>query len=264
MPLVQRFDAVRRGVQQGTIPRVHGLQRITEICQQGKKQVRVAISHVSKLQSMQKVVNFLRVRQQRGNDDQSPAFLGDSFGKIEARQRSRRDHHRRNQIDDGHGQLRGADAPESTEQPDSPVMPSAQITGPVQRPSGDQRHDRQAAGINYDRPSTRAAAEAGAPRESRPYLLFQSGLTPVNQIIPDMRRSRCAPVALASQRGHLDSRPCHCDLRETGPPRQIFNAMPVSIARGKIHRGIHPGRIGVQGGFDHAHGLDKLTPVHRT
>ena len=85
----------------------------------------------------------------------------------------------------------------------------------------------------------------------------------VDEIESHVGGARRRAVEVGRFRRQLDRRAGHRVLGDPGLPRHGFHAVAISVARNKIHVGIHVGGIGAQRLLDDAHRLDEFPPVHR-
>ena len=99
--------------------------------------------------------------------------------------------------------------------------------------------------------------------------LFKLRQPLVDQVVADMRHAHGAARGSGAARfggavvRQLDRFARDVAFRELAFLRDLFNGVPVSIARGEIHRAVDAGRIFAQLEFDRAHGFDERAPVDR-
>ena len=59
----------------------------------------------------------------------------------------------------------------------------------------------------------------------------------------------------------LDRLPCNNVLLQRAAMGKRFNDVAVAVSRGEVHKGVNAFGVIVERVFDHAHGLDKDSPV---
>ena len=82
--LVERLDSGARVGKQRLIIWQRALGRITEIRQQGKEQIGIAITEIADLQGFEKIIDLLRLAQQGGDNHHGAVSGWNSFRKIQA------------------------------------------------------------------------------------------------------------------------------------------------------------------------------------
>ena len=82
--LVERLDRCARVGEQRVIVWQSALRRITEIRQQGKEQIRIAITEIADLQGFEQIINLLRLAQQGGDNHHGAVNGWNTLRKIQS------------------------------------------------------------------------------------------------------------------------------------------------------------------------------------
>ena len=109
--LVERPDSFARVGEKRIIIRQSLLRRVTEIRQQGKEQVGIAITKIADLQGLEKIINLLRTAKQGGDNHHGAVNGWYALRKIQSWQCPGRQHERDQQVHQRNDQRRDTDCP---------------------------------------------------------------------------------------------------------------------------------------------------------
>ena len=220
--------------------------RIGEIGQQAEMQVRVAIGEEAHFQRLEQVLDLPGASQQGRHHRQRARVRRDSSGIVKPRQRTRCRERHSHAVHQRHGELAGG---EQRNQDDEQQPPAAHPVGMRvcrEAPGEEARGERERSQIKRQRKAAKAHSHAA--------LELRQAF--VDEVVAHMRAARVA--AGLRQR---DSLPRHIGFGEGTAFRHPFDRVPVAVAAGEVHRGVHG--ILAQRALDHAHRLDELAPVGR-
>ena len=164
-------------------------------------------------------------------------------------------------VDDGDGDLAGA---EQQEKPDQPEEPATLSLGPRLRDENSrqqERDDNHAAEVQAER-----VAEAHAPYgldkgEACAHRVSEAQQPLVHEVEADMSRPAVRTRVGRGLASQTDRARGDLPLFQPEPPRRRLHDMAIAVPRGKVHQGVHAGRVVSKDLFDTASGLDKRPPV---
>src|SRR5262249_14962904 len=106
---------------------------------------------------------------------------------------------------------------------------------------------------SVDEPSPQRRPSADGAFEFAPPL--------VDQPVAYVRRSFVRAVTFGGVAGKLNRLAGYFFLAKAGAAGQFFDNVPIAVARGEGHVGVHFGRVESQRVFDDALGFNKLPPI---
>ena len=122
--LIERLDRCACVGEQRVIIRQRLLGRVTEIRQQGKEQIGIAIAEIADLQGFEQVIDLLRPAQQGGHNHHGAVSIRNALRKIQAWQGARRQEERDQQVHQRDSQCRAADEAGDRKKPGSASRPA--------------------------------------------------------------------------------------------------------------------------------------------
>ena len=259
---VKAFDSLPGQLQQCRVLGQFLLLGVTKVGQQAEVQIRVAIGQESHLKCLDQTLDVAQAGEHGRDDHQGARFRRDARRIVHARQRTRRSQKGDEPIHQRDGKLTGGQQGEDGQQRQHPIRVSIRARLRQQTSRQQQRDQRDRAEIQHQGKAARPAPQRGNRRMARLGGSLQVGQAPVNQVVAHMRGSVVAAVPCRTGACKLDGAPGDRLLRTSAGLRDFFDAMAVTVTAGEIHAGIGLARVGTQGLFDQAHGLNELAPVH--
>ena len=232
-----------------------GVQPIGE---QGEPKVAVGVRQVVDLQPADLFLDVRFVGQEGGHDDERAHAGRHAVGQLEARQRSWTQHVGDRVVDQGDGQIRRRRERQQRDHEEGESR-FAIAQRHEQRHGEDGRRDEaQGAQIAGRRAREIGPAEADRQRQPNAQGTFERRPTVSDQEV--------AGIALRVRRGRIRGAPGHLhgalrylDLGPTGTPGELFDGVPVAIARREVH--LAERTIGSEDPVDQADALDESGPV---
>ena len=208
-------------------------------------QVGIAIGQEADLERFDQIVDGRRAREHRRHHDQRSRFRRNSVAIVHARQRTRRRKQRHQPVDERHRQLTGAQRDEHAAQREQPTVRAAGARM-AQQVCGEERRQQRRSG--------RGTATADTARRIRRTALVQrscaSGrFVPVAAIRFRSGRTRHGPHARRPGSRMPRPAPAARPSRATSTSDvgaalgDLLEHVPVVIAGGKVHAGVHAAGI---------------------
>jgi hypothetical protein len=263
--LVERVDALLRGLQK-TLVVGHRLRGgIREVGQQAVVQVRVSIGEVADFQRLDQVLDVVDARDHRRHHDQRARCRRDPARIIHARQRMRRHDQHRQPVHHANGELARGDREQENER-DERTRRNTEAPHGLQQSRGDDCRDSgHCCQVQRQRVPPRAAPHdlrerdlhAGGALELRPAF--------VDEIEADVGLALVVAIDGTAARGgvtgHPEREPRHVAFRHGARARDRLDDVPVAVAGGEVHAAVEAARVVAQRRFDDAHRLDEVAPV---
>ncbi len=258
---VERLDRCARIREQGIIVGQILLGCVTEVRQQGKEQIGITIAEIADLQGLEKIINIVWPVEQGGNHHHGAVLIRNAFRKIQPWQGTWRQHQRNQLVHQRDSQRRDTDQAGERKKPDAPVTQLDFIEN-GKHPRGRQcREQKDRAEVKKQAETPAHSVDPQFPWQTETDHALQIRTSVIDQVVTDMRAAVMGARLRCRSLRENNSLACHRRFTVRAAPRQVFDDMPVAVARGEILAGVHACRVFTQGLFDDAERLDIIPPV---
>jgi hypothetical protein len=254
---VEGFDPLAGGVEQLGVPGGLGRRRVDEVAEDREVDVGIHVADRLHLEVLEKPLDVLRARQQRGDDDHRPAFGRDASGQVEPRQRLRADEPHHGPLDDRDGQVARR---EEGDQRGQELVPGS-AHGKRRRQGAEQRQHPDRDEIEG---GGMAPEERGGPLPERGLvgdvdLELRTALS--QQMVADVARPFVVRIPLLGLDRAFDGPERDAHLGLPAGLGELLDDLTVAVPRGEVHPLVDARGVAVEDLLDLADALEVESPV---
>ena len=243
----------------GVIVRLHLGVCVEKIPEQREADFRITVCQVLCLEVIERLLHRPRAPEQNGHDNDSPVLRGKAATEGHARQPVGRQQKRHKLVD---GRHRGVCSRRKRQQHGAQHADAGGSVNGLEQERECGRHSQpHCAEIEETGRILCRAIHTLTNARTVPECRFERTSPVVNEVVADMRGAGAPAGRSFSGGGSLNGGTGYLLLRDVRMSREVFDHVPVAIARLKRHAGIHPARVATQHGLCCTRRLHELGPV---